>query len=310
MPLNRPALPLGTGPRGVQDARRWVVRTCLDIGRPDLVECAELAVSELVTNALLHGAPPIQLKVCGTREHPRVEVRDASTEPPRPRAQAAVGGDLPLTGGRGLSIVARGCEAWGTDIEDDGKVVWFTPAPHFVDGPGRSPLITGDEAARRPSRRTDLVEIEVRNVPIAAYLGCQHHYAELRREIRLLALANATDAPLAESLNRVFSKLDQPLRNGQAAEQIESARAAGHRHADLHLLIDRGAAHHVTRLLELLDLADALCREQRLRSLARSADQRRFQAWFLGEFARQAAGEQPLPWPLTVDAPVRRTPIS
>ena len=54
VPLNRPALALGSGPRSVQDARRWVVGTCQDIGRDDLVECAELGVSELVTNALLH----------------------------------------------------------------------------------------------------------------------------------------------------------------------------------------------------------------------------------------------------------------
>ena len=87
MPLNRPALSLGAGPRGVQDARRWVVGTFRDIGRDDLVECAEMAVSEVVTNALLHGAPPIQVRVRGTREHPRVEVSDGSQE----AADAAVG---------------------------------------------------------------------------------------------------------------------------------------------------------------------------------------------------------------------------
>ena len=84
VPLNRPALTLGSGPRGVHDARRWVVRTCADIGRDDLVECAELGVSELVTNALLHGEPPIQVRVRGTAEHPRIEVRDSSLEAPDP----------------------------------------------------------------------------------------------------------------------------------------------------------------------------------------------------------------------------------
>ena len=82
MPLTRPALTLARGPRGVQDARRWVIQTCQDIGRTDLIECAELGVSELVTNAVLHGADPIQVRVRGTREHPRVEVRDASVEGP------------------------------------------------------------------------------------------------------------------------------------------------------------------------------------------------------------------------------------
>ena len=75
MPLNRPALSLGSGPRGVQDTRRWVSATFADIGRTDLAECAELGVSELVTNALLHAVPPIYVAVRGTREHPRSGTR-------------------------------------------------------------------------------------------------------------------------------------------------------------------------------------------------------------------------------------------
>ena len=46
MPLNRPPLALGQGARGVQDARRWVAELCTEIGRPELVECAQLGVSE------------------------------------------------------------------------------------------------------------------------------------------------------------------------------------------------------------------------------------------------------------------------
>jgi hypothetical protein len=52
----------------------------------------------------------------------------------------------------------------------------------------------------------------------------------------------------------------------------------------------------VGRFLELLDLADAFCRDQRLLSLARSSEQREFQRWFLGEFVRQQAGHPPLAW--------------
>ena len=82
MPLNRPALTLGSGPRGVQDARRWVVDTCHDIGRADLVECAEFGVSELVTNALLHGAPPIRSGSAARASTRGSRSRDGSPEPP------------------------------------------------------------------------------------------------------------------------------------------------------------------------------------------------------------------------------------
>ena len=73
MPLDKHALPLEAEPSAVADARRWVVDACRELERDDLIECAELGVSELVTNAVLHGLPPLWVRVRGTREHPRIE---------------------------------------------------------------------------------------------------------------------------------------------------------------------------------------------------------------------------------------------
>ena len=53
----------------------------------------------------------------------------------------------------------------------------------------------------------------------------------------------------------------------------------------------RQTAATIGRFIELLDLADAFCREKRLLSLARTPDQQRFQRWFLSEFVRQERGE-------------------
>ena len=300
MPLNRPPLSLGTGPRGVQDARRWVVGTFAHMGRDDLRECAELAVSEVVTNALLHGAPPIIVRVRGTREHPRVEVRDSSSDPPALQTVGAPDDDdsVLLTFGRGLDIVARASEAWGAEIESSGKVVWFTPAAHFSDRPGDEPLITGagdlvdqtGEIARDPERFT-LV-----GVPVVAYVAFQNHFRELRREVRLLTLAHESDYPLAKDLSDVFDTLGRPLAIGIGSAQVAAALAHGRSTADLEVTMGRSAARGLQHFLELLDLTDAFCREERMLSLARSPEQRRFQNWFLGEFVRQSLGEAPRPW--------------
>jgi anti-sigma regulatory factor (Ser/Thr protein kinase) len=300
VPLNRPPLLLGRGPRGVHDARRWVVETCLDIDRPELAECAQLGVSELVTNALLHGEPPILVRVRGTREHPRVEVRDSSVEAPilpnQPLDRPQTDGLL-LTFGRGLSIVARSSDAWGAEIEDDGKVVWFAPSAAFSESDGRPGVITGVErskARRAPTR--DRVRVEIKDVPLDLYTGFQHHFRELRREVRLLALAHASDYPLAKSLSDLFGSLDRQLREGIGVEQIEAATAEGGSSTDLVCHLPRADARTLTRFIELLDLADEFCREERLLSLARTPEQRKFQVWFLREFVRQAAGQPPRSW--------------
>jgi len=310
VPLNRPALTLGSGPRGVHDARRWVVRTCADIGRDDLVECAELGVSELVTNALLHGEPPISVRVRGTAEHPRIEVRDSSLEAPvLPTRAEADDEELLLTYGRGLSLVARSADAWGAEIEDDGKIVWFAPASQFAEDEGVPGVITGLDAVRARREPTqDRVRVEIHGVPLSLFIGFQQHFRELRREVRLLSLAHERDYPLAKSLSDLFTMLDRHLREGIGVEQIESALAAKRTHTDLVVHMPRATARTLSRFIELLDLADDFCRQQRLLALARTPEQRRFQGWFLCEFVRQAKGEDPVAW--TEDLDSHRTAVS
>ncbi len=300
MPLNRPALTLGSGPSGVNEARRWVVDTCAQIERNDLIECAELGVSELVTNAVLHGAEPIKVRVRGTREHPRIEVSDASREPPvLPGTETLEDDDMLLTFGRGLDIVARCCDGLGSGDRGrrQGRLVRAGAAEQRGRGHRRrhhrSPRgatgspVTGarPDPRRRPGR------------PVRTFHAFQVHYRELRREVRLLALAHEADYPLAKSLSDLFGSLDRDLREGIRPEQVESAQEAGQNTTDLRVNMPAATAASIGRFLELLDLADAFCREERLLSLARTPEQRRFQRWFLGEFVRQQQGEPPVAWP-------------
>jgi len=253
-----------------------------------------------VTNALLHADPPLTVRVRGTREHPRVEVRDGSTEVPVLPGEGDDEDDLLLTFGRGLSIVARCATAWGVDVEEDGKIVWFVPAAEsnedMVEG-----VVTGaaEPAVREPG--PDEMRIEILWVPLRSFIDFQRHYRELRREVRLLALAHEAEYPLAKDLAELFGALERELREGIGAEQIEEALASGAATTDLHVAMPRDAAATIGRFIELLELADAFCREERLLSLARTPEQQRFQRWFLTEFVRQQKGAPPLAWQ---DAPV------
>jgi anti-sigma regulatory factor (Ser/Thr protein kinase) len=304
VPLNRPALTLGSGPGGVHEARRWVTSTCLDIGRPDLVECAEIGVSELVTNAILHGRPPISVRVRGTKEHPHIEVMDTSCDPPvLPGSQPfADDEEFLLTFGRGLDIVGRCAEAWGAEIEEDGKVVWFAPATEPSEDGSTEGVISGlvDTTVDAPDP-AELVQIDIPDVPLRAFLDFQVHYRELRREVRLLALAHEGEFPLAKALSDLFDSLDRVLREGIGTGQLESVIGSGQDTADLRVVMPKSTASSIGRYIELLDLADEFCLDQRMLTLARSPEQKRFQDWFLGEFVRQRSAGRPLPWAETVE---------
>lgn len=94
----------------------------------DVVDVAELLVSELVTNSVRHACRPTgRLIAVGAELDPdrllRVEVADASDVPPVVRAQNGAEAE----GGRGLVLVAALAADWGTyPRQHIGKVVWFT----------------------------------------------------------------------------------------------------------------------------------------------------------------------------------------
>ena len=300
MPIHRPVFTLDSGPSGVHDARRWARQACSEIGRDDLAECAELGVSELIGNAILHGEPPVRMRMRGTPEHPRIEVSDASRRPPlMPEANTRhpLDDDPLITFGRGLDIVARCSTAWGADVDERGKAVWFVPATE-IGIEGAQGVITGAGGARpSPEAPANQVPVEVREVPLRTLHASQTQWSELRREVRLLALAHEDDYPLAKNLSELFSELDRILQDSIHGDAIESALASGEATTDLRVEVPKASAETIEQFLELLDLADEFCQKQRLLSLARTPEQRRFQRWLFGEFVRQQRGETPQPWP-------------
>ncbi|WP_420371832.1 ATP-binding protein [Nocardioides cynanchi] len=297
MPLNRPAEPLPPGPRGAVQARRWVVGVCAEIDRPDLRDNAELALSEVVTNAILHGRPPMTVRLRGTVDHPRVEVRDQSTEPPalpevEPDPESA---DL-TTYGRGLSIVARASEAWGAEREVDGKLVWFVPATSFREEGIPGVLNGWDDEEDDPASDIERMSVRLDRVPVRLMLNALIRGAELRRELRLLAVAHEDTYPVAGDLSRFFNSVAGDFRGEFDVSDLHQCLATGHDHVDLRVSTPTDSGPRFARLIELLDLADAFCRNERLLTLARTDEQIRFQAWLFGEFVRQTRGDPPLRW--------------
>jgi anti-sigma regulatory factor (Ser/Thr protein kinase) len=84
------------------------------------IEDAVLVVSEVVTNAVQHGAGAVVLRLFRRRRYIRVEVQDNS---PRPPVLLAIT-DIAAERGRGLRIVRTLAARWGSKRVGAGKLVW------------------------------------------------------------------------------------------------------------------------------------------------------------------------------------------
>lgn len=103
-----------------------------------------LITSELVTNAVRHGQPPIVLRLSCLASEVRLSVSDTGPGLPREGTRGApdrTGARLPREGGRGLVIVAKTSREWGTTSLAIGKEVWSVVPTGMPPTSGRTPAL-------------------------------------------------------------------------------------------------------------------------------------------------------------------------
>ncbi|MEU3053706.1 SpoIIE family protein phosphatase [Streptomyces fimicarius] len=106
-------------PAAVAGIRGEVRGRLAEWGLEDLAYSTELIVSELVTNAIRYGIPPVGLRLLHHQSKVICEVSDGSSTSPHLRLAADTD-----EGGRGLFLIARFAQRWGTRYRARGKVIW------------------------------------------------------------------------------------------------------------------------------------------------------------------------------------------
>lgn len=273
---------------------RSMVRALL--GGTDLqsvMDDAQLAVSELVTNALVHAGTEVHLTLAATVSGLRVEVGDDCPHLPRRRGHATASAT-----GRGLQVVDSLVTRWSSFPLGTGKVVWFE-----IEDPRGAPLDESLSPGPPPeSNAEDTVTIELLDVPIRLHAAWQQHTSALLREYLLVKLgedrtALARHAHASEAMNILHEQIPAPELGGAPDAVVGNARA-------LTLLVPHSAVAHFVTLHEMV--CDALETAESCQLLAPSPhpEIREMSRWLCREVADQARiGRPPMAWTTSGSAP-------
>jgi anti-sigma regulatory factor (Ser/Thr protein kinase) len=270
-------------PSSAAAARRWVRQELQDAGLDGLTESAELAISELVTNAILHAQTSITVVVEGLSDGWRIAVRDLSPSTVAPTEQSP--GQV-WSSGRGLQILSAITRRWGVDDDPPGKRVWFEPRDEAERAAPPDPDAT--DAPRSPHRRGR--DVVLRRPPLTLLRQARRRFTDLHREMLLLSFADAEDAPprLVE-----LARTIEPI----AADLLGDDRLNGDGETLVYRLPPEAADLDVRSWADLFDEADGFCRDGHLLTLATPRGEARARRWFLTEVARQTSGLPPTAWP-------------
>ncbi|OHV65194.1 ATP-binding protein [Pseudofrankia sp. BMG5.36] len=323
------ALRVDGAPEAVPRARREISSRLARATLPmrDLAGDIKLLAGELLTNAVLHGEPPVHLRLVARGSSLRVEVADTSQVAPlRARSSADT-----MTG-RGLALVAAIAARWGTDVNRHGKVVWAEVDLAGAGEPdGRAsphpsgPVETGLEGAGLDGAAVPAVQpgpgggrsadpavatasadaastghglgsppryrVSLGDVSTDLLLAAKSHVDNLVREFTLAAVGeiNGESAPVPPELAELIRTVTE--RFGEARQAIRrqalAAAAAGQRRTQLELWLPASIADAGEEYLAALDKADGYAREARLLTLASPPAHRDFRRWYVSSLVTQ-----------------------
>ena len=319
-------------PSSVSRARRLVTTALADLGREELADDGALAVSELVTNALVHAGTPIEVVVLQRNADVVVEVVDDNPRLPSRRHHAELVGT-----GRGLNLVEQLTTAWGAQDRPPGKAVWFVLAA-APEAPGQQPgdAVTetdpdldallaafpeGDEPPDQRGQRDDpqeppVLEVVLRKVPLLLHAAWQMQAESILREYLLTRLSGDDEsveeeleahAAVHEAVVLLREHLPAPDLGDRPEKLMASAVEPLVSAERLVLPVPAASLDHFDRMEATLDAAMELAEAGALLTPPTQPEVRRFRRWLCGEVREQRAGGAPRPWQPEIDTELAPT---
>lgn len=281
-----------------RQARRYVLVELRRLDLEELADAAQVAVSELVTNGVLHARTPLQLTLRTIDDGIRVTVHDGNPALPELRSY----GRDAITG-RGLKLVAALTDEVGVDPDGDGKTVWFTLTRARVRGEAEAPREWNLDELLHDQQELDAERIADAAVPVAVLEGLpvrlwraaqQYHDAALRE--LMLHLAGTGDVPGADRVTAATAA--QAVLAATIARAIpapvdgEPDRTA----VDVPVEVTDDLAAAALVLQDVLDEGDRLAAAEQLLLPPALPEVVALRDWCCGQLVAQANGAPPVPW--------------
>jgi len=297
---------LPSHPSSAGEARRMVRRVLTEEGREDLVEPAQLLVSEVVTNALVHSPSPIAVAMQATGDGVLVEVADGSPHLPQPRHYAPT-----ASTGRGLALLEHTADAWGVVPGVRGKTVWFQLCTANESGgsggsdhvPAELAPSSEDAKVLQFPKRPDEVRVELLNVPLLLHAAWQQHAEGVLREYLLASMDSDDDGPLlqhaaaTDALAVAAEQIPAPDLAVEPNELMAHAVDPDVSSPRIELAVPQASVPHFDVLDQTLDRAGAMAERGRLLVPPAQPELQMLRHWLCDQVTRQATQAAPAPWP-------------
>ncbi|QZY30616.1 ATP-binding protein [Nocardioides coralli] len=291
-------------PTSAGRARRLVREVVAGRGQHELLEAAELAISEIVTNALVHAGTAMRLRILAADRRLRFELEDGGSRLPHPRDFGPS-----ASTGRGLRLVDQLVSRWGAHASPIGKVVWF----EISEDPEADDLdLADDEPAPYEQER---VSVELLRMPLLMHQAWQEHASALLRELMLVRLDAGLDAltehaRASDALGILEDQVPVPHIGMEPAGVMANAIEPDISEPRLVIEVPRTSLPSFEALDVLMNEAVHLADSGRLLAPPSQPEIESLRRWICGQVRSQAAGGDAAPWyTLSTEAPPARTPI-
>ena len=321
----RRVLSLASDPAGVRAARHGLRTLLAETGEERWLEQAELACTELVTNAVLHAHTDITLTFEVRPDELLVEVSDGNPDLPVQRSR-----DHQATTGRGMTLVAALTSDHGVrDVGPHGKTVWFSLRADAAE-PSEEQLLaawdvdswdlTGvsadggtdeDTGSQVAADEPAAVAVTLPQLPPTLWLAAAEHHDTMLRELVLYVAEHdevvvdmaTTDAARTLLSAAVWAAVESAQRAGTA----RPALSVGHPGRlpevpdllELELEVPRDGVAGFAAMQDALDVAERLAAEGKLLARPGLPEIVAVRDWACEQVLAQHAGAPPAPWPGT-----------